>query len=137
MKRQGKEKGMWCDLHHLHFKCSDMEASIRFFQEVFDGEELSRLEFQGMPIVRMQVGGEIFSFSPQEPGEEVESVTKPARYGLYHIGLRVKDLDQAVAEIRRRGLTITKEPTAVTDQVRVAFFLGPDDYSIELVEVKD
>jgi len=128
---------MWCDLHHLHFKCSDMEASIRFFQEVFDGEELSRLEFQGMPIVRMQVGGEIFSFSPQEPGEEVESVTKPARYGLYHIGLRVKDLDQAVAEIRRRGLTITKEPTAVTDQVRVAFFLGPDDYSIELVEVKD
>lgn len=128
---------MWCDLHHLHFKCSDMEASVRFFREVFEGEELSRIEYQGMPIVRMQVGGEIFSFSPREKGEEVEVKTKPARYGLYHIGLRVKDLEKAVAEVRKRGLTVTKEPSVVTEKVKVAFFLGPDDYSIELVEVKD
>jgi catechol 2,3-dioxygenase-like lactoylglutathione lyase family enzyme len=114
-----------------------MESSVRFFKEVFDGEELSRIEYQGMPIVRMRVGGSTFSFSPREVNEEVEAKTKPARYGLYHVGLQVKDLEKAVEEIRRRGLTITKEPSAVTEKVKVAFFLGPDDYSIELVEMKD
>jgi len=128
---------MWCDLHHLHFKCSDMEASVQFFKEVFEGEELSRIEFQGMSIIRMRVGGEIFSFSPKEAGEEVEAKTKPVRYGLYHVGLQVKDLEKAVEEIRKKGLTITREPSVVGEKVRVAFFLGPDDYSIELVEVKD
>ena len=128
---------MWCNLHHLHFKCSDMEGSVRFFKEVFDGEELSRIEFQGMPIVRMRVGGSIFSFSPKKAGEEVEAHPKADRYGLYHIGLQVKDVEKAVSELRKRGLTITQEPASVTEKVKVAFFLGPDDYSIELVQVKD
>lgn len=128
---------MWCDLHHLHFKCSDMEGSVRFFKEVFDGEELSRIAYQGMSIVRMRVGGKIFSFSPKKADETVEENPKCDRYGLYHIGLQVKNLDQAVADIRKRGLTITQEPSSVTEKVKVAFFLGPDDYSIELVEVKD
>ena len=128
---------MWCDLHHLHFKCSNMEASVQFFKEVFDGEELSRIEFRGMPIVRMRVGGSMFSFSPKKAGEEVEAKTKPERYGLYHIGLQVKDLERAVAEVKKRGLTVTQEPASVTEKVKVAFFLGPDDYSIELVEMKD
>jgi len=128
---------MWCNLHHLHFKCSDMEGSVRFFKEVFDGEELSRIEFHGMPIVRMRVGGSIFSFSPKKAGEEVESHPKADRYGLYHIGLQVKDLEAAVAALKKRGLTITQEPASVTEKVKVAFFLGPDDYSIELVQLKD
>jgi catechol 2,3-dioxygenase-like lactoylglutathione lyase family enzyme len=128
---------MWCDLHHLHFKCSDMEGSVRFFKEVFDGEELSRIEFKGMPIVRMRVGGDIFSFSPKKAGEEVEVHPKADRYGLYHLGLQVKDVEKAVAELKQRGLTITQEPASVTEKLKVAFFLGPDDYSIELVEVKD
>jgi catechol 2,3-dioxygenase-like lactoylglutathione lyase family enzyme len=114
-----------------------MEGSVRFFTEVFDGEELSRIEFHGMPIVRMRVGGSIFSFSPKKAGEEVESHPKADRYGLYHIGLQVKDLEAAVGALKKRGLTITQEPASVTEKVKVAFFLGPDDYSIELVQVKD
>ncbi len=128
---------MWCILHHLHFKCSDMEGSIRFFKEVFDGEELSRIEFEGMPIVRMKVGGNIFSFSPKKAGEQVEAHPQADRYGLYHIGLQVKDVEKAVEELRKKGLTITQEPVSVTEKVKVAFFLGPDDYSIELVQVKE
>jgi len=42
-----------------------------------------------------------------------------------------------VEELRQRGLTITQEPASVTEKVKVAFFLGPDDYSIELVQVKE
>jgi catechol 2,3-dioxygenase-like lactoylglutathione lyase family enzyme len=49
----------------------------------------------------------------------------------------VKDLEAAVAALKKRGLTITQEPASVTEKVKVAFFLGPDDYSIELVQVKD
>ena len=128
---------MWCNLHHLHFKCSDLEGSVRFFKEIFDGEELSRIEFHGMPIVRMRVGGDIFSFSPRKVGEEIETKPKADRYGLYHIGLQVKDLEKAVAEVKERGFTITQEPATVTEKVKVAFFLGPDDYSFELVQVKD
>jgi catechol 2,3-dioxygenase-like lactoylglutathione lyase family enzyme len=90
-----------------------------------------------MPIVRMRVGGDIFSFSPKKVGEEIETQPKADRYGLYHIGLQVKDLEKAVAEVKERGFTITQEPATVTEKIKVAFFLGPDDYSFELVQVKD
>jgi len=39
--------------------------------------------------------------------------------------------------VKERGFTITQEPATVTEKVKVAFFLGPDDYSFELVQVKD
>jgi glyoxylase I family protein len=53
---------------------------------------------------------------------------------LDHLGLRVDDLDAAVAELKRRGAQVIVEPKTIRPGVRIAFLQGPDDVRIELLE---
>jgi catechol 2,3-dioxygenase-like lactoylglutathione lyase family enzyme len=53
---------------------------------------------------------------------------------LDHLGLRVDSVDEATAELKRRGATVTMEPKTIRPGVRIAFVQGPDDIRIELLE---
>ena len=51
-----------------------------------------------------------------------------------HFGLRVDDMDDAVAELKRRGAQFTLEPRTIRPGVRIAFVQAPDNVRIELLE---
>jgi len=54
--------------------------------------------------------------------------------GLEHIGLRVTGIDEAVAELKRKGAEFTREPTTIRPGVRIAFLRGPQNVHIELLD---
>ena len=54
--------------------------------------------------------------------------------GLDHFGLRVDDMDAAVAELKRRGAHFSVEPRTIRPGVRIAFVQAPDNVRIELLE---
>ena len=56
------------------------------------------------------------------------------KQGLDHFGLRVDDMDEAVAELKRRGAQFTLEPRTIRPGVRIAFVQAPDNVRIELLE---
>jgi catechol 2,3-dioxygenase-like lactoylglutathione lyase family enzyme len=56
-----------------------------------------------------------------------------SRFGYDHIGLRVDDVDAAFRELKANGFSFFMEPRDLTD-LRIAFFRGPEDIIIELVQ---
>lgn len=121
---------------HTHYRCSHVDASVQFFVDHFGAKELARRTVGDLLIVRTEVGGQIVNFSPPRPGEVVERDAAALQYGVYHICLRVPDLDAAVTRLKSRGVRFTREPSGAMPGVRVAFLEGPDQISIELLEQK-
>ena len=55
-------------------------------------------------------------------------------YGLDHFGLRVDSLEEAVADLKARGVEFAVEPRATPAGLKIAFLRGPEGVRIELVE---
>jgi predicted enzyme related to lactoylglutathione lyase len=51
-----------------------------------------------------------------------------------HIGISVENLDDAIAKLRKEGVTVTDEPRSIASKVKFAFIEGPDKMRIEIIE---
>lgn len=119
---------------HVHFKCSDPEKTVAFFKENFEAKEVNRFDSGGMSIVTLDIGGLWYNFSPKRSGEEVDPRTQPTRYGVYHIGLKTRDLLAEAAKMKARGVKFTMEVGQANPKTKYAFIEGPDGISIELLQ---
>lgn len=119
---------------HTHFKCSDPEKTVVFFKDNFEAKEVSRFEVNGMSIVTLDIGGLWYNFSPKRAGEAVEPKTQPARYGVYHIALKTRDLAAEAAKMKARGVKFTLEVSQSNPTTKYAFIEGPDGISIEILQ---
>jgi len=68
-------------------------------------------------------------------GEDLSGGPSRPVFGYHHIGLKVDDLDACYAELKAQEFTFTTPPTA-SPNGKMAFFQGPDNIIIELVEEK-
>ncbi|MFB3817631.1 MAG: VOC family protein [Candidatus Methylomirabilales bacterium] len=118
---------------HNHFKCSDHEKTAAFFKENFGAKEVTRFEVNGMPIITLEIGGLWYNFSPKRPGETVTE-GPGARYGIYHMGLKTRDLEAEAAKMKARGVKFTQDVKALPGSGKFAFIEGPDGISIELLQ---
>jgi lactoylglutathione lyase len=119
---------------HIHFKCSDPEKTVAFFKDNFGAKEVNRFEASGMSIVTLDIGGLWYNFSPKKPGESVDPKTEPARYGVYHIALKTRDLQAEAAKMKARGVKFTQEVAQSNPRTKFAFIEGPDGISIEILQ---
>ena len=55
-------------------------------------------------------------------------------YGYDHIGLQVEDIETAYTELQAQGFSFLVPPTDIPN-LKMAFFKGPEDITIELVQV--
>ncbi len=58
------------------------------------------------------------------------------RYGTEHFGMKVDDLEAALQQCRGAGGKVVMEATQIRPGTRIAFFMGPDNILVELVEIK-
>jgi lactoylglutathione lyase len=119
---------------HTHFKCSDPEKTVAFFKDNFGAKEVTRIEVNGMSIVTLDIGGLWYNFSPKRPGESVDPRTQPARYGVYHIALKTRDLAAEAARMKARGVKFIQEVAQSNPTTKFAFVEGPDGISIEILQ---
>ena len=117
--------------HHIHLRCEDLDGAIQFYEKMFDGKVTDTVEVRGLKIVRMEVGGERIFLSPKFGDMEVEPTSGNHRWGVYQLAFTVEDLDAAVAELQERGAELQDlKPSGLM----MAFFKGPDNVQIELIE---
>lgn len=117
--------------HHVHLRCEDLDAAIQYYEKMFDGKVLETVEVRGLPIVRMEIGGERIFLSPKLGDMAVEATTGNPRWGVYQLAFTVEDLDASVAELQARGAELEDlKPQGLM----MAFFKGPDNVQIELIE---
>lgn len=119
---------------HVHFMCSDPEKTVAFFKDIFGAKEVNRFEVSGMSIVTLDIGGLWYNFSSKRPGETVDPSTAPARYGVYHIALKTRDLAAEATRMKARGVKFTQDIAQSNPTTKYAFIEGPDGISIEILQ---
>jgi lactoylglutathione lyase len=119
---------------HLHLRSLDPDAAGAFYVDRLGGTVANRIETADSLRVVVALGG-IRLFIERAPNSMAPGATAPHR-GLEHFGLTVPDLDAAIAALEADGVVFTLPATSRGHGLRIAFLLGPDDVSIELLERK-
>ncbi len=121
-------------LNHIHIRCQDMQKAEDCYVKVLGGQVIKRDSVPGMPIVRIQLGGQIIALSPPREGIQVEPLSGNNRWGVWQIALEVDDVNAAYEELRSRGAIFKGEPVEQVPGVKIAFMEAPDGVEIELLE---
>jgi len=114
-------------IHHVHIFASDINQSIRFFEECFDGKIVLDMEIAGARNVFMRIGNGRIHFYDQPPKFS-------GRGSIHHFGIQTDDIEAMVGKLKSKGILFTKD---ITDAGfwRYIMVPAPDDILIELFEV--
>ena len=119
---------------HIHLRSTNPQATIQFYQKMFDATPVAFVQSNGKPRVDLDLNG-LTIFIAEVPADAALPTAPAEPYiGLDHLGLRVDDVDAATAELKRRGAQVLVEPKTIRPGVRIAFIQGPDHVRIELLE---
>ena len=119
---------------HMHLRSRDVKKTAEYYRQMFDAEIVESVQSDGKPRTDLDLNG-LTIFIAAVPAEATTPPAPAEPYvGLDHFGLRVDDMDAAVADLKRRGASFTLEPRTIRPGVRIAFVQAPDDVRIELLE---
>ena len=119
---------------HMHVRSRDVKKTAEYYRDMFDAEIVESIQSDGKPRTDLDLNGLTIFIAYVAPEAEVPPAPAQPYVGLDHFGLRVEDMDEAVAELKRRGATFTLEPRTIRPGVRIAFVQAPDNVRIELLE---
>ena len=110
---------------------TDLAASIRFYEDVMGMKVTKR--FASGPDIEI-------AFMADGPTEIELLCNKQEELGQYQpfpsFGFAVEDLDQAMAEMKVKGVAITKGPFQPNPSTRFFFIQDPDGVPLQLIEQK-
>ena len=115
------------NLHHVHLYASDIDATIRFYCELFGGEVVFDQELAGARNVFVRVGTGRLHLYDQPP-------RSPGRGSIHHFGIQTDDIEALVARLRERDIPLKKEVTEL-GAWRYVMVPAPDDVLVEVFEV--
>jgi catechol 2,3-dioxygenase-like lactoylglutathione lyase family enzyme len=119
---------------HVHLVGSDLDASERFYRDMFGAETIGRRDASGAINLMMRLDGiNLFIRTPRQ-SEQVTGDGTDIRYTYDHFGVVVQDLWAAVDELRSKGVKVLQEPREVRPGTKVAFIEGPDHTRIEVLQ---
>jgi catechol 2,3-dioxygenase-like lactoylglutathione lyase family enzyme len=120
--------------HHVHIICKDLEKMIGFFTGEIGAGLVKRKKFGAADGACLDLQGATINLRAARADETLESDASRSAFGYNHIGLEVEDIEAAFKGLAERGYSFFMPPTDTPD-LRIAFFRGPEDIVIELVQV--
>jgi lactoylglutathione lyase len=120
--------------NHIHLLTRDPKATAQYYHRMFGAKVIESIQSDGKPRIDLELGG-VSIFILRAPPEQETPACPPGPYlGLDHFGLRVSNLNEAVAELKAKGAEFAVEPKTIRPGVRIAYVRGPENVRIELVE---
>ncbi|MEJ0078996.1 MAG: VOC family protein [Alphaproteobacteria bacterium] len=118
---------------HIHIRSTDPEKTAAYYERMF-GAEIIRSMQEGKTRIDMKIGGQDVFIAPVAPGSGVNPPPVTPYQGLDHFGLRVKNIDQVVADLKAKGAEFTMELNSPRPGIKICFVRGPEGVSIEVLE---
>jgi len=114
-------------IHHVHIFASDLNRSIKFYEDSFDGKIVLDMELAGARNVFMRIGKGRIHFYDQPPRFS-------GRGSIHHFGIQTDDIEGVIKKMRSNGVVLTKN---ITDAGFWKYIMvpAPDNILIELFEV--
>jgi methylmalonyl-CoA/ethylmalonyl-CoA epimerase len=122
---------------HIGIAVDNLDAALRFYTETLglSAEPIEDKPEQGLRLARVNVGPVQLELIEAQDWERTMQRYLPHRGpGVYHIGLRVADVDAAIAELEQADVPVIDHQPREGDNMRVAF-LHPDAASGTLFEL--
>lgn len=110
-------------VHHVSINVDDVEATTAFYTDIFGFEVLPRPE--------LGVNGTWLAINEIQELHLIEADV-PTPLGQ-HFSLRVAEIDDAVAELREKGLEV-RGPSDLPNGARQAFVADPSGNLVEITQ---
>ena len=128
-------------LDHIHIYAAEPEESARFYTDHFEAKPIHRnTNVNGDDRIFLALGGQVLvvgSFpgghAPAAPPEPGDGAYRHG-FGVAHIGLRVADVDAALAELTDSGVRVLSQPVREPSGLRYAYIAAPDGVIVELTQ---
>lgn len=114
-------------VHHAHLFASNLDATLKFYREMFGGDILADLDMAGARNVFLAVGQGRLHFYDQPPRDE-------GKGAIHHLGIQTDDLEKLVAHMKAKGFPFRKE---ISDFGfwKYVMVQAPDHVLLELFQV--
>ncbi len=108
---------------HLGVGVKDLDSALKFFTEGLPLEVAHTEDYQGMRIVFIPVGDSSIELIQDVSGASaIKKFVEKNGDGIHHIALEVDDINQAVAELKAKGIKLIDEtPRAGAHGMTIAF----------------
>lgn len=125
-----------CD--HIHLKAVHVEKTAQWYVDTLSARITFEGQFRGSKVYYLDISGFNFIVFGQLEGEEGDSTpiepTLRTRYGTDHFGFVVNNMEEAVNDLRAKGVTILEGPWNPRPGLTICYIEGPDKARIELSE---
>jgi lactoylglutathione lyase len=119
---------------HVHLRSPDPDATAAYYERMFGAKVIKSVMSNGLERTDMELGGVMFFIAPVPADAALSQKPEGSFVGLDHMGLRVRNIDAVVAELKAKGAEFTVEPRTIRPGVRIAFLKGPQNVLIELLD---
>ena len=119
---------------HIHLVSRDPKATAKYYEKMFGAKVIETVQPDGSPRIDLDLNGLAIFILRVAPGEDLPTSPRDRYLGLDHFGLRVNNLDEAVAELKRKGAEFAVEPRMARPGLKIAYVRAPENVRIELLE---
>ena len=118
---------MVCHVHHVHIFASDINKSVKFYEEFFGGKIILDAELAGARNVFIQIGNGRLHLYDQPP-------KNPGKGSIHHFGIQTDNIEEVVSKLTSKGIILKK---GITDLGFWKYVMVPasDEILIELFQV--
>lgn len=121
--------------HHAHIVCKDLDRMISFFTNTLKARLLIKKEFDGANGAKIDFNGTHINLRVPLENEEINNHQKGV-LGIHHLAFQVDNCDSAYSDIKTDGYRFINTPKT-SGNIRTAFFNGPENIVIELIQIFD
>jgi len=115
----------WLD--HIHLMSPEPVKTAEFYEKMFGARQVSMQDLgNGRVMVNLDLNGTAILIT-QRMGDNAQT-------GLAHFGVGTDNLDEAVDEMKAKGVKFTLDVREVRPGFKISFLLAPENVSIELQE---
>ena len=115
----------WID--HIHLTSPEPVKTAEFYVKMFGARQVSTHELgNGRVTVNLDMNGTTILISQQAADN--------AQTGLAHFGIGTDNLDEAVDDLKARGVEFTMDKREIRPGFKISFLTAPENVSIELQE---
>jgi catechol 2,3-dioxygenase-like lactoylglutathione lyase family enzyme len=116
-----------CHIHHVHILASDIEKSIKFYQEFFGGKVILDAELAGARNVFIKIGNGRLHLYDQPP-------KNPGKGSIHHLGIQTDDIEEVFSKLISGGVVLKK---GISDLGFWKYVMvpAPDEILIELFKI--
>ena len=112
---------------HIHLLSQDPVKTAEFYEKMFGATQISKRDLgNGRVTVNLNLNGTKILVS--------KPASDKAHTGLGHFGIRTNNLEEAVDELKAKGVKFTQEIKEVRPGFKISYFIDPENASIELQE---